>query len=240
LKEAEVRFFRFLHVKTNNLKKWHPALAGLITLIVVFLLSYIDRLLFLFFLAPWIPLFLVLIDALHLLYRRQLVPIAVILIWLISLTLSGAICLFFRPPEYFFHLHNYVYLFACLLCIIVNILMVIREPSRFFVAGAKILVFLCTISVLASVFFGDPGLLISLWVWSVFVIAPILGIIHHLRLLYTGNLKKPIGSIAVICILSIPLIIGAIHIWTLYMPSVITSEKFDLYGKWLEWFKSWD
>ena len=236
-----MQLLRFLHVKTTNLKKWHIFLAGLLTLIVVFLLSYIDRLLFIFFFTPWIPLSLVMIDTVLLLYRRQLVPIAVILIWLNGLTLSGAICLFFGSPEYFFYLHNYVYFGACLLCIIVNILMVIREPSRIVAASAKILVFLCTVIFLVSLFFfGYPGRLISLWVWSVFVIAPILGIIHHLRVLYKGNIKKSIWSIAVICLLSIPLIIGAIHLWTLYMPSVITSEKFDLYGKWLEWYKAWD
>ena len=235
-----MQLFSSSQVKTTNLKKWHIFLAVLSTLIVVFLLSYIDRLLILFFFVLWIPLSLVLIDAVLLLYKKQLVPIAIILIWLISLALSGFIFLVFRNPQYFFYLHNYVYIVACLLCIIVNIWMVIREPSRIFLATAKILVFLCTVSLLVSVFFGNPDISVSLWVWSVFVIAPILGIIHHFRLLYTVNLKKPIWSIAVICLLSIPLIIGAIHLWTLYMPPVITSDKFDLYGKWLEWYKSWD
>lgn len=234
-----MQLFSSLQVKTTDLKKWHIFLAGLLTLIVVFLLSYIDRLLFIFFLAPWIPLFLVLIDAVFLLGKRQLFPM-IILISIIGLILLGPILLIFRPPRFFYDLHHCVYIVVCLLCIILNIVMVIREPSRIFVASAKILVFLCTVFVLLSLLFylGGPYLWISLWVWGVFVIAPILGIVHHLRLLNKGSLKNPIWSIAVICFLSIPLIIGAIHIWTLYMPSVITSQEFDLYGKWLEWCES--
>lgn len=235
-----MNLFRILLERNTSLKKWQVILTALSTLVIVFLLSYIDRLLFLFFLAPWIPLALIMIDAVLLLYRKQLVPVGVIFIWLVSLTLLGPLGLILRTPDSFYHLHNYVYLIACSLCIIVNVLMVFRKPSMYFGAGAKILVFLCTIFVLAKVFFGDPGLLITLWVWSVFIIAPVLGIIHHLRLLYSGNLEKPIISIIVICILSIPLIIAAIHIWMLYMPSAVTSGKFDLYGKWLEWFRSWD
>ena len=241
LKEIEIQISSSSQVKTSNLKKWHIFLAVLCTLIVVFLLSYIDSLLILFFFAPWIPLSLVLVDALLLLHRRQLFYIAIILIWLHCLTLFFIIPLIFGAPGNFYDLHNSVYLVTCLFCIIVNILMIIRESSRIISASAKILVFLCTVIFLVSLFFcGYPGRLISVWVWSVFVIAPILGIIHHIRLFYTGNLKTPIWSIAVICLLSIPLIICAIHLWTLYMPSDITSGDFDLYGKWLEWYKSWD
>ena len=107
-----MNLFRIIRDRNTSLKKWQVILAALSTLIIVFLLSYIDRLLFLFFLAPWIPLALILIDAVLLLYRKQLVPVGVIFIWLVSLTLLGPLGLLLSTPESFYHLHNYVYLIA--------------------------------------------------------------------------------------------------------------------------------
>jgi len=239
-----VQLFRFFKDKTTNLKKWHIFLAGLFILIVVYiLLSDFHPMIVLLIFAPWIiPLFLIFIDSMILYGKRELVPIAIgslILILLGFASICTLMCLD-KWPGFFLPMQSICYILACLLSIVANIILVVRKPPWIFAASSKMLVLLSTICINSSLFFGFSVGWPYFWDIPVYFVAPTLGIIHNLQLLLRKKAKTPLLSITVVCFLSIPLIIGAIHIWTLYMPSVITSEKFDLYGKWLEWCKSWD
>lgn len=239
-----MHFFRIFQDKTTNLKKWHIFLAGLSTLMVVYiLLSNLPPMIVFFIFAPWIiPLFLVFIDSMILYQRRELVPIAIGSLTLILLGFAGIctlICLD-KWPGFFLPMQSICYILACLLSIVANISLVVRKPSGIFAASSRMLVLLGTICVNSSFIFGFSVKWPYFWEIPVYFIAPALGIIHNLQLLLRKKAKTPLLSVTVVCLLSIPLIIGGVHIWMLYMPSAITIEKLDLYGKWLEWQAGWD
>lgn len=239
-----MQLFRILQVKTTNLKKWHIFLAGLFTLIVVYiLLMDLSPMTVFFIFTPWIiPLFLILIDSMILYQRRELVTIAVgslIFILLGFASICTLMCLD-KWPGFFLPIESICYILACLLSIVANIILIVRKPPVIFAACSKMLVLLCTICIHYSFHFEFSVALHYCWDIPVYFIAPTLGIIHNLQLLLRKKAKTPLLSIAVVCLLSIPLIIGAIHIWTLYMPSTIIIEKLNLYGKWLEWQAGWN
>lgn len=239
-----MQLFRFLKVITTNLKKWHIFLVALSTLIVVYILqSDLPSLFVLSVSALWIiPLYLIFIDSMILYDKRELVPIVVGSLIFILLGFAGICTLMCldKWPGFFLPIHSTCYIIACLLSIVSNMILVVRKPPWIFAASSRMVVLLCTIYLHVRMHFGVSAALHYVWDIPVYFVAPALGIIHNMQLLLRKKAKKPLLSIIVVCLLSIPLIIGAIYIWTLYLPSNFIIEKLNLYGKWLEWHINWD